>query len=468
MENSNIYDVIIVGGGVSGCACAWNCARLGLKTLLIEKKSFLGGAISGGLVTPMMKTDDMDINVDFFKTLVNKAQEYNAQITYCDMNKGWFNPELIKIVLDEMLVSAGVEILFNSDIYDISTTVNASILEKLKEVLTCDITCISQTYNERRIKSITIKRNVLSYYDCETHNDNNSNGEKENFEKLFKKVSAKYYVDASGDAIISELINAEMQPDNSEKQAETLRFIMANIDAREFSRWLLENDSDRNVTTVTSTLAKEFYMSTSYTWDEDKKWALESIFQTAISNGDLLEEDTAYFQVFGIAKMPNAVAFNCPRIDSYLTYEEKLMSARTTILRLANFCKLYFPGFENAYISQISDELGVRVSNRPLAVYNYTVDDIKEQKTFDNVALHSNYPIDIHSNEKDGYVFDKVKGYDLPIESLISADYNNLFNIGKAVGADFKAQAALRVQKSCFSMGEAVAKYIKGLTDDTN
>ena len=465
MEN-NIYDVIIVGGGVSGCSCAWNCAKRGLKTLLIEKKSYLGGAISGGLVTPVMKTDDMGINVEFYRELIKKMQEYNAQITYSDMNKGWFNPELIKIVLDEMLITSGVKILFNSDIYDISTTVNASTLEKLKEVLTCDISCISQTYNDKSIKSLTLKRNILSYYDCATDNDNNETYKNDNFEKLFKKVSAKYYVDASGDAIISELINADMQPDNSEKQAETLRFIMANVDAREFSRWLLETDSNRSVTNVTSTLTKEFYMTTAYTWDDGKKWGLEDVFHTAIANGDLYEEDAAYFQVFGIAKMPNAVAFNCPRVDSNLPYEAKMISARAAIFRIANFCKLYFPGFENAYIAQISDELGVRVSNRPLAVYNYTVEDIVEQRKFDNTALHSDYPIDVHSNEKDGNVLDKVNGYDFPLESLISASYNNLFNIGKAIGADFKSQAALRVQKSCFSMGEAVAKHIRGLIDN--
>ena len=461
MENIKVHDVIIIGGGVSGCACAWNCAKLGLSTLLIEKKSYLGGALSGGLVVPMMKTDDKDINVDFFNELIKYAQLYDAQITYSDLNKGWFNPELIKVALDEMLSSAGVEILFNSDIYDVSTTVNATILEKLKNILTCDIRTISQTYNDRHIISLLIKRNILSYYDEETHNDKIQNRQIKNFENLFKKISAKYYVDASGDAIISELINANMQSDNGKKQAETLRFIMSNVDARAFSKWLLEKDKNRNTTSVTSKSDNEFYMTTAYTWDNNKQWGIGSVFQTAVANGDLEEEDTAYFQVFGIAKMPNSVAFNCPRLNPNLPYEKRLIEGRKAIYRIANFCKFYFPGFENACITQIADDIGVRVSNRPLAVYNYTINDILEPRPFERVALHSDYPIDIHSNVKDGYVFDKNNGYDLPLESLMSADYNNLFNVGKTVGADFKAQAALRIQRSCLSMGEAVAKYIK-------
>ena len=43
----------------------------------------------------------------------------------------------------------------------------------------------------------------------------------------------------------------------------------------------------------------------------------------------------------------------------------------------------------------------------------------------------------------------------------MSNDYENLFVVGRCVSADYLAQGALRVQASCFSMGEAVAKYVK-------
>lgn len=46
----------------------------------------------------------------------------------------------------------------------------------------------------------------------------------------------------------------------------------------------------------------------------------------------------------------------------------------------------------------------------------------------------------------------------------MSADIDNLFVAGRCISADFMAQGALRVQTSCFSMGEGIAKYIaKGL-----
>ena len=46
----NNYDLVIVGGGTAGISCAWNAGKLGLKVLLIERNSFLGGSITSSLV----------------------------------------------------------------------------------------------------------------------------------------------------------------------------------------------------------------------------------------------------------------------------------------------------------------------------------------------------------------------------------------------------------------------------------
>ena len=56
------YDVVIIGGGTSGCACAYNCAKNNLKTLLVEKNNFLGGLMTAGLVVPVMRSSCEDLN----------------------------------------------------------------------------------------------------------------------------------------------------------------------------------------------------------------------------------------------------------------------------------------------------------------------------------------------------------------------------------------------------------------------
>ena len=48
------YDVIVLGGGFTGCAAAVSAARLGRRVLLLEASGFLGGAASNNLIFPLM------------------------------------------------------------------------------------------------------------------------------------------------------------------------------------------------------------------------------------------------------------------------------------------------------------------------------------------------------------------------------------------------------------------------------
>lgn len=185
-----------------------------------------------------------------------------------------------------------------------------------------------------------------------------------------------------------------------------------------------------------------------------------------MAKGILKDHDRNYFQIFTVAGMPTTIAFNCPRIIDYTeildvkNMSKALLLARKSIFRLAEFCRIYFPGFENAYISNIADMLGIRVSRRIKGKYIYTIEDLKSGKTFKNPVVISNYPVDVHSDKQDKSTLDKVRDYQLPLESLMSADIDNLFVVGRCISADYMSQGALRVQASCFSMGEAVAKYI--------
>jgi len=113
------YDVIIAGGGTAGCSCAYTLGKLGYKVLIVEKNSFLGGSITSSLVIPAMKTSENAINNVFFNILYYKLNKINGASTYIDGNKGWFNPELTKIVLDELMNEANVKILFESKIQNI-------------------------------------------------------------------------------------------------------------------------------------------------------------------------------------------------------------------------------------------------------------------------------------------------------------------------------------------------------------
>lgn len=424
------YDLIVIGGGTAGCAAAYTAGKLGLKTLIIEKHIHLGGTITSGLVVPAMKSSENQINTDFYNDLINELKSIGGQITYQN-NPGWFNPELTKIALDSLMAKANVDVYFDTHITGIDVT-------------------------DSRITSITISKEILSVYNDKLHI---------NQKRLSEPIEARYVVDSTGNCEIGKFCNCKFLEKKSENQPVSLRFMMSGINLKTFSKWLLKTDSDRNVTTVEH-IGGAIHLSTAYTWDKDKKWALRPLFEDAERKGILKPHDSNYFQIFTVAGMPDTIAFNCPRIIDYnetlavKDASKALILARKTILRLSNYCKEYFPGFENAYISNIADMLGVRTSRRLKGKYVYTMEDVISGKKFEHPIVVANYPIDVHSKKQGASTLKVVQDYQIPIECTMSADIENLFAAGRCISADFMSQGALRVQTSCFSMGEGIAKYI--------
>lgn len=426
MTTLSSYDVVVVGGGTAGCSAAYNASKLGLKTLLIEKNIHLGGTITSALVVPAMNNfngieEAKKINVDFYNDLIFEMQNLGGQVTY-EGNPGWFNPELCKIALDRLMNKFGVHVLFDTRV-------------------------IGVNIQENEINGVTISSNMLSAY-----------------------IAAKYIVDSTGNCDVGFLAGCEFLDDNNKFQPVSLRFEMSGVDISAFRDWIMNLDHNRKVTSSYD-IGNEIHLSTACTWDGDS-WALKPLFDKAIADGVLKKEDSNYFQVFTMPGMPSSIAFNAPRIisdgevnaldSSHVSFA--LQKGRESIVRLAKFCNTYLPGFEKAYISNIADMLGVRVTRRIKGKYVYTCDDLKSGKQFDNPVLIGNYPIDIHSNKKDNSILEHtMQDYYLPIESLISYNYSNLFVAGRCLSADFYAQGALRIQPSCFSMGEGVAKYIAAL-----
>ncbi|HBG48724.1 MAG TPA: FAD-dependent oxidoreductase, partial [Cyanobacteria bacterium UBA9971] len=187
--------------------------------------------------------------------------------------------------------------------------------------------------------------------------------------------------------------------------------------------------------------------------------------------GVLKEEDAAYFQVFSIPGQKNSIAFNCPRISSDkeldplnaedVSYAYK--QGRKQIRRLAEFCKKYLSGFEEAYVSQIAPQLGVRDSRRINGLYKLTEEDILNAKKFDNKVAKSNYPVDVHAKEKGKNELKHLppdQYYEIPLESLIPENIENLLVVGRCISTTFKAQASIRIQPNCWSMGEYAGKYV--------
>ena len=141
METMNIQiskefntDVLVIGGGPAGVCAAICASRQGAKTLLVEQGGFCGGMATRGLVGPFMTcydtTGEQMIIKGLFEEIVDRmvakggaihpkdvraTTPYSAWITAGHDHCTPFEPECMKLVLDEMVEEAGIKVLFHTD-----------------------------------------------------------------------------------------------------------------------------------------------------------------------------------------------------------------------------------------------------------------------------------------------------------------------------------------------------------------
>ena len=68
-------DIVVLGGGPAGVAAAVSAARTGVKVILLERYTFLGGLWTGGLVLPMLSTYGLSPDQEWTKVIWGFSNE---------------------------------------------------------------------------------------------------------------------------------------------------------------------------------------------------------------------------------------------------------------------------------------------------------------------------------------------------------------------------------------------------------
>jgi len=132
-DESILYDVIIIGTGVTGLASAMYAARLGLKTLIIGEMP--GGTIAltgnienypgfvsigGQKLTQLMENHAMDYDVDILTDIVEKISVKKSEMFTVHLEKKEFNSKTIILATGTKVRKLGVpgeEEFFGKGVY---------------------------------------------------------------------------------------------------------------------------------------------------------------------------------------------------------------------------------------------------------------------------------------------------------------------------------------------------------------
>jgi len=184
-------------------------------------------------------------------------------------------------------------------------------------------------------------------------------------------------------------------------------------------------------------------------------------------------------------------SFNIMRFPGDATNVEDLtkgeIELRKQTFKYLDFLKKNVDGFENAYISYLPANIGIRETRQIKGLYTLTEEDIISGKKTEDSIARCTYWIDIHcplGRTKDNVhlcvrecptkkyciMLDKYKDYlpsrnklhppendwfSIPARSLIPEKAKNLVVGGRCISADHKAMGAIRVMATCMATGQA-------------
>ncbi len=115
-------DILVVGGGPAGVGAAVSAARQGSSVILLEKKGFLGGNITGSYVETcnhFLYGTSFEASGIYAEIEEKYKSQFGRSHDIRINSAHRFSSEYLKIFLDEFLQNEGIEIKFHSFVNDV-------------------------------------------------------------------------------------------------------------------------------------------------------------------------------------------------------------------------------------------------------------------------------------------------------------------------------------------------------------
>lgn len=338
-------DIIVAGGGPAGIVAAISAARTGVRVILIESNSFLGGVATSVLMAALVGSRRASgISLELINRMAEKggAPKWNPQPGYFDTTP--FDPEIFKETALEMVREAGVSLM-------LYTLVSRPIIigDKVKGVIIENKSGRSAVLGER-------------------------------------------VIDCTGDADLAYAAGAScmMGRESDQKMRPfALLFRLGGININKIVQYVKDNPEE---------LQPQFREGTLHKVGNEEIIIRISGFYKLVEEAKKNEElypECHYFRLENLWLNRGTAICNTSRIyyvdgtdANDLTKGE--IAGREQIKKLVSFAKKYIPGCENAFLIDVAPHMGVRETRRIIGEYSLTNDDAYSDARFDDAIMTVN------------------------------------------------------------------------------
>jgi len=393
--------VVVVGSGSAGSPAAIAAARVGARTLLIEKLPFLGGNSTAvldtfyGFYTPGSRArkvvggigDDVVAGLAALGPVVERPNTYGAGtgVTYL--------AEHLKLVWERLVVEAGASVLLHGFVQDVEV-------------------------DDGRVVRLAVATKAG-----------------------LRTVGARVVVDVSGDADVCHHAGFGYELAGTEGPAQTLTttFRMGNVDMarrRGVSRDELHD--------LMAAAAKSGDFDLPRREGSDHITPVEGMTATVMT------------RIEHVSVGPDGTVSNATDPDVLTAVE---MEGRRQALEYARFLVDRVPGYEHASLIALGTQIGLRETRRVHGDYRVTRQNVLSARQFDDQIGLCGAPIeDHHGGAGSGTTWEYLpdgEAVGIPLSSLVVRDSTNTLVAGRCFSATHDAQASIRSMAQCMAMGQA-------------
>ena len=430
-------DVVVIGGGLGGVASALAAARTGASVVLVETNGFLGGVATAGLCCSVFNclfTRQRELKVKGIPLEITDAIAIRAGgpgMSYRN-HKGHiiYDVEKAKLVLFELLKEANVEVRLNTTLSDI----------------VCE---------NKKVKAVIVSgRNGLEAISCKT------------------------LVDASGDC--DAAIKAGAKCREMQTYPASYVFRLGNVDVDKFINYFRENPNEfpenMDIEWTLEEALKQYDENGTFLFPHGGGMQM-AVMRKAIESGDLPKvwknyhtlDATQMHLIKDLGVCHVITGFTDNGALETLHVSNRIAEGMQVAQIFARGYKKHIPGFENCFVCNQADDMGVRVTR---SINGYTTFK-KEQRLaptrFDDAVGVGVMMKEITLNKSEGawpvQVFDNDV-YEMPLSCLVPKGVDNVV-IGAGRGADTEPAGVFRVMIDTMSVGQAagVAAAVSAKTE---